>query len=173
MNARIPIHAVYSNENHIARRDAIDLLRSRIDLLAGRDRLIMRMYFDNGASARRIAALLDVSASTIGRRIRTLSKRLLATGYRNCIHNNRDFTAVELQIARDHFVRGLSLRAIAAERNCSVYRIRETIRKIKLVTEITTSRRSDRPDRVATGPRHHTKDESRTSEIRKGTPAPA
>jgi predicted DNA-binding protein YlxM (UPF0122 family) len=173
MSVRIPIQAAQGNDGRIARRDAIDLLRNRIGLLAGKDRLIMRMYFDDGASARRIAALLNVSASTIARRIQTLSKRLLTAGHRHYINNGHNFTHAELQIAKDHFIRGMSLRSIAAQHNCSVYRIRETIRKIKLITENVTNNQCDRSSHFPTKIKYHNKDQSNASDTCKGLPMPA
>ena len=135
MSERIQTEVSHAEVGYIHRREAIDLLRSRIGLLAGRDRLIMKMYYDNGASATRIAALMGVSTSTVARRIKTLSKRLVAQKYQNCTRNRQRLSSEELDIARDHFIRGLSLRSIAAERDCSFYRVREIIRRIRLLTE--------------------------------------
>jgi predicted DNA-binding protein YlxM (UPF0122 family) len=111
-------------------------VRNRITLLDGRDRLIMKMYYENGASATQIAALMGVCTSTVSRRIKTLSRRLVGHKYQNCTRNRHRLSSEELEIARDHFIRGLSLRSIASRRDCSFYRIREIVRKIKLLGEI-------------------------------------
>ncbi|MHC4572498.1 MAG: hypothetical protein ACYS0C_10545, partial [Planctomycetota bacterium] len=43
-----------------AYRDRIDLLRSRVSLLAGKDKLLMTMYLENGNSFRQMARLTGV-----------------------------------------------------------------------------------------------------------------
>lgn len=126
----------HEQDGYTYRREAVDAVRSRITLLEGRDRLIMKMYYENGVSATQIAALMGVSTSTVSRRIKTLSRRLVGDKYQNCTRNSHRLSSEELEIARDHFIRGLSLRSIAAEQGCSFYRIREIVRKIKLLGEI-------------------------------------
>ncbi len=120
---------------YVDKRQAIEVLRSRISLLDGRDRLIMKMYYDKGASTTEIAALMRVSTSTVSRRIKTLSRRLVGHKYQNFTRNRHRLDPEEFEIARDHFIRGMSLRSIAAERDCSFYRIREILRRIKLLAD--------------------------------------
>jgi predicted GNAT family N-acyltransferase len=55
--------ALYANtstkafESRIERRDMVDLLRSRVHLLRGRDRLLMTMYLENGNSINQMARI--------------------------------------------------------------------------------------------------------------------
>jgi len=120
------------------RRSAIELLRSRLDLLGGRDKALMTVYLDSGTRVYQIAKLLGVSPSTITRRIRTLSQRLLTGDYARHIESaaaQHRLTPTERQIANEYFFTGLSLRDIAAKRNWSYYRTRETWRRIRIVLE--------------------------------------
>jgi len=118
-------------------RDRIDLLRSRAGLLAGKDKLLMTMYLENGNSFRQIARLAGVSEAAIGRRIRKITKRLLNGEYITCLRSRNEFTKTEMDIAKDYFLLGLSIRKIAARRHCSYYHVRETLKKIQqLVTTI-------------------------------------
>jgi DNA-directed RNA polymerase specialized sigma subunit len=127
-----PVH------DRLQRRSAVELLRSRLDLLGDRDKALMTVYLDSGTRVYQIAKLLGVSPSTVTRRIRTLSQRLLAGDYERRIESaaaQHRLTPAERQIANEYFFTGLSLRDIAAKRNWSYYRTRETWRRIRMVLE--------------------------------------
>jgi predicted DNA-binding protein YlxM (UPF0122 family) len=116
-------------------RERIDLLRSRIYLLAGEDRLLMTMYLENGNSFRQMARLAGVSESSIGRRVRKIAKRLTNGAYITCLRNRDKFTGGEMATARDYFLQGLSIRKIAEKRDLTFYRVQETLKKIKNLIE--------------------------------------
>jgi len=77
-------------------RDQIDLLRSRLNLLNGKDKVMMTMYLENGNSFRQIARLTSVSEARIARRIRGLTKRLIDGQYISVNQQNRHKTAPKL-----------------------------------------------------------------------------
>jgi predicted DNA-binding protein YlxM (UPF0122 family) len=112
-------------------RDVSDLLLGRVELLAGKDKVLMTMYLENGNSFRQLAQVLGVSEASIARRIRTLSVRLTDGEYITCLRNRDKFSAFELSIARDYFLTGLSMRKIAASRHCTRYSVRKTLKRIK------------------------------------------
>ena len=56
-------------EVHKGYRDRIDMLRSRVNLLIGKDKLLMKMYLENGNSFRQMARLAGVNETCIARRI--------------------------------------------------------------------------------------------------------
>jgi predicted DNA-binding protein YlxM (UPF0122 family) len=112
-------------------RDRIELLRSRVNLLSGRDRLLMRMYLENGNSFRQMAMLAGDNEMHIARRIRRITKRLIDGRYISCLRNRDKFTRRELAVARDYFLLGISMKKIAGKRRCSFYRIRQTLKKIQ------------------------------------------
>jgi predicted DNA-binding protein YlxM (UPF0122 family) len=111
--------------------DTLDLLRKRVGLLAGKDKVLMTMYLENGASFRQLAKLAGVSEATIARRIRRLTDRLTNGGYITCLRTRVKFSEAELSIAKDYFLTGLSTRKIAASRHCTRYNVRKTIKRIK------------------------------------------
>jgi len=115
------------------RRDRIDLLRSRIHLLTGRDRLLMTMYLETGNSIRQIARVAGVVDTIIARRIRKLTKRLLDGEYITCLRNRNKFTKTEMAVAKDYFLTGLSMKTIAAEHHLTYYHTRETVRRIQRI----------------------------------------
>lgn len=115
------------------RRDRIDLLRSRIHLLTGRDRLLITMYLERGNSIRQIARVAGIDDTMMARRIRKLTKRLLDGQYITCLRNRNKFTKAEMAIAKDYFLTGLSMKQIAEEHHLTYYHTRETVSKIRWI----------------------------------------
>jgi len=114
-------------------RDEIHLLRGRLNLLNGKDKVLMTMYLENGNSFRQIARLTGISDTSIARRINGLTKRLLDSQYIVCLRNRDKFTREQMTIAKDYFLTGLSIRKIALKRHRSFYHVRETIKKIQSI----------------------------------------
>lgn len=118
-------------------RDRIDLLRSRVNLLTGKDKLLMTMYLENSNSFRQMARLAGVNESSIARKIHRVTKRLIDGEYITCLRNQDKFSKTEMAIAKDYFLLGLSMKKIAGKRRRSYYRVRETLKKIqRLVTTV-------------------------------------
>jgi predicted DNA-binding protein YlxM (UPF0122 family) len=114
-------------------RDRIDLLRSRVNLLTGQDKLLMTMYLENGNSFRQMARLAGVNETNIARRIHKVTKRLIDGEYITCLRNRDKLTDAELAIAKSYFLTGLSIKKIAAKKHTTYYRIRETLKKIQRI----------------------------------------
>ena len=114
-------------------RAQIDVLRSRLDLLDGKDRLLMTMYLENGYSVFKISKVTDLCQGSIARRIKRLQKILLEGRYITCLHNRDRFNRYQMEIAKDYFLKDLSIRQITIKRLRSYYHIRETILKIKSI----------------------------------------
>lgn len=118
-------------EQRKSRRREIELLRGRLKLLAGRDRIIMTMYMENGNSVRQIAKLLKVRDSKVTRRIRLLTRRLVNNEYIEYLRSSEKLYRDQLRIAKDYFLRGLSVEKIAERRSCSSYQVRQTLDDIQ------------------------------------------
>ena len=116
-------------------RERIDLLQSRINLLSGKDKLLMTMYLKNGNSFRQMAQLAGVNETSIARRIHRITKRLIDGEYITCLRSRDKFTKAEMGIAKDYFLTGLSIKKIATKRHSSYYRIRKTVKKIQWLTQ--------------------------------------
>jgi predicted DNA-binding protein YlxM (UPF0122 family) len=146
------IHNNISQDSLQARnevRDRIDLLRSRVKLLTGRDRLLMTMYLDNANTFRQMARLAGVNEANIARRIHKIIKRLINGEYITCLRNRHIFSGTEMLIAKQYFLLGLSIRKIATEQSCSYYRARESLKKIqRLVQVIKTNEREKGRDKL-------------------------
>ena len=112
------------------RHDETELLHERIALLAGSDKAMMTMYMEKGISVRQIARLLGTTESRIARRIRKLTANLIDGEYLECLRTRERFTRNQLDIARDYFLSGMSIRIIAARRRRSCYYIRKVVSNI-------------------------------------------
>ena len=138
------IHSNIAESTSVANstyRDRIDLLRSRIGLLAGKDKLLLTMHLENGNSFRQIAQLVGVNEASIGRRIHKIMRRLIDGEYITCLRNRDKFSEEELAIAKDYFLSGMSIRKIAIKRELTYYSIRKTIKKIQPI--VTTAEKNN------------------------------
>ncbi len=133
------IHQNVSAERKEARniyRDRIDLLRSRVELLTGKDRLLMTMYLENGNSFRQMARLAGVNETSIARRIYKVTQRLIDSEYITCLRNRDKFTGNEMDVARDYFLSRLSIKRISKRRRLTYYSVRQTLKKIQRLVEV-------------------------------------
>ncbi len=112
-------------------RDRIELLHSRINLLKGKDKLLMTMYLDNSNSFRQMSRLSGLDETIISRRISKIIERLIEGKYIICLRNRDRFTAAEMAIAKEYFLLGFSMRKIAAKRRWTRYQVNKTIKKIQ------------------------------------------
>ncbi len=130
------MNTVYKNtsantfESRIEHRNKLDLLRSRVYLLRGRDRLWMTMYFENGIPISQMARMCGRNPSTVQRRICKVTRRLLEGEYIKCLRNRDRFSTREMVIAREHFLYGLSYKKIAKRHCTSRYNVIKTLRGI-------------------------------------------
>jgi hypothetical protein len=126
--------SLQASENSL--RNRIDILRSRVDLLEGKDKALMKMYLDNGETFSQMARVAGVNVSNVARRIYKLTRRLLDGQYITILRNRNFFTRQDLKIARDYFLKGMSMRKIAWEHGITVYRVRNTMKKIQELTKL-------------------------------------
>jgi predicted DNA-binding protein YlxM (UPF0122 family) len=123
--------AEQTNNNKGLYRGRIELLRSRLNLLSGMDKLLMTMYIEHGNSIRQIARIRGASETSVARRIRAITERLTDGPYIECLRNRDKLTSRQLNIAKDYYLMGLSMRRIASKRRWSYYRVRDTIIEIR------------------------------------------
>jgi predicted DNA-binding protein YlxM (UPF0122 family) len=112
-------------------KEELDILRSRLFLLRGRDKIIMTMYIEKGISCRKIALFLGVNATSVLRRIKKIEHILTKGIYVSCLKNKERFTPGEMKIATDYFLNELSMREIARKRKTSFYKIYQKIKEIQ------------------------------------------
>ncbi|MEJ2704633.1 MAG: sigma factor-like helix-turn-helix DNA-binding protein [Sedimentisphaerales bacterium] len=113
------------------RRDRMEVLRRRLELLSGRDKVLMTMYVEKGGSFRQIARLRGVSEASVARRVHQLTERLIHGKFLMCVRNRDRLSGRQMALARDAFLTGLSLRQIAVKRRMSVYAVRKELADIR------------------------------------------
>jgi len=112
-------------------RDRIDLIRQRLSMLSGEEKLLMTMYWENGNSLRQISRLAGLNRKSIARRINKLTKRLMEGQFIDCLRYRNKFTHSEMTIAKDYFLLDISIKKIAEKHHLSFYHVRKTIEKIQ------------------------------------------
>lgn len=112
-------------------RDRVDLIRQRLCMLSGENKVLMTMYWENGNSLQQISKLAGVSRGIIARRISKLTGRLIDGRYIECLRYRNKFTYREITIAKDYFLLGISMKKIAETRHLSFYRVRKILEKIQ------------------------------------------
>jgi hypothetical protein len=133
--------AVYVNtgmstfESRIEHRNRVELLRSRVCHLRGRDRLWMTMYLQNGNNINQMARMCGKSPSTIYRRICKLTRLLIESEYITCLRFRDRFSKTEMLFAREYFLEGISYRDIAKKHCISAYKVHKMVMGIRGVLE--------------------------------------
>jgi hypothetical protein len=117
-------------------QDRIGLLLNRLSMLSGEDKLLMTMYWENGISLRQISRLAGEDRRRIARRIHKITERLMEGEYITCLRYRDRFTVLELAVAKEYFLMGLSIKIIAGKRDWSYYRVRQILQRIQLVLEL-------------------------------------
>jgi hypothetical protein len=126
------------------RRGRMDLLRRRLELLSGKDKVLMTMYVENGNSFRQIARLRGVSETSVARRIHQIAERLTDGEYLMCVRNRDRLSRRQMTIARDSFLTGLPMTQIARNRRMSVYSVRKVLADIRNLVTATDPASSQR-----------------------------
>jgi len=112
-------------------RDQMEILRSRLDLLSGTDKVLMTMYLLNGNSFRQIARVRGVSETSVARKVHKIARRLTDGQYIQCLRNRAKLTSGQMAIAKDFFLTGLAMSRIAVKRSLSVHLVRKALRDIQ------------------------------------------
>ena len=127
-------------------RDRVNLIRQRLSILSGEDKLLMTMYWENDNSLQQISKLAGVSRAIIARRISKLTERLIEGQFIDCLRYRNRFTHSEMTIAKDYFLLSLSMKKIAEKRHLSFYHVRKNLEKIQqILTTVSTESSECKP----------------------------
>jgi len=111
----------------------IELFQLRSELLSSKDRALMQMIFDNGTTFDQIAKLTGQNASTISRRFKNLSQKLIARELITLLHRRKDFNVSDISIVQEYYLRGQSQKTIARKLSISLYRVRSTLETVRSI----------------------------------------
>ncbi|HSV98586.1 MAG TPA: hypothetical protein VLI39_00330 [Sedimentisphaerales bacterium] len=115
--------------------DGADLLRRQADWLTGVDRTLLTLYIQAGCSFQQIGRLTGMNRSSISRRIRKILRRLSDRTYLACLASRDRFSDQEMDVLRDHLIRGLSLARIARDSGLRYYRVRAIVDKARDISQ--------------------------------------
>jgi len=122
-------------------RLAVETLRRRARLLGREDRTLLLMYLERGVSFRELARLSGRSEHAVARRVRKLAGLLAEGVYVRCLRQRERLSWLELSVARDYWVLGLSMRRIAARRRMTYHGVRKALLRARAVAESTPAQR--------------------------------
>ena len=112
------------------RAGELDRLLSRMALLNAEDRLLLEMHLEHGVTYEQMARICGVHPSTVARRVRQITRRLLADEYITIVRHRRQFRPDELAVAYDRYLLALGYRAIARRRQLGTKKVRQIIRHL-------------------------------------------
>jgi DNA-binding MarR family transcriptional regulator len=111
--------------------ERVDLLRMRSGLLRVQERAILEMVFRAGYRPTHIARAMGLHPSNVSRRITKIVRRLAGGEYLACLRRWERFSEVELSMAREYYLRGRSMNAIAAKLGLSRYGVRRLLASLE------------------------------------------
>ncbi len=118
-------------DRRAVRREDAERLRENLDLLERADQLLLKMHWEARSSLDEIAQITGMDRSTVCRRIQRLLRRLSDETYVRCARDRTSFSAAELAVIRDRFIRGWSVARISRDHHLCYYRVRAIIRKAR------------------------------------------
>ena len=110
----------------------VELLEMRVELLEGRERVLLDLYVNHNVTCGQLARLSGESERNLSRLVKRLIPRLLGDEYITIVRNRERFGEIELAVAYDHFLLGLSYRAIREKRKRTVNSIKKIIKRLNL-----------------------------------------
>ena len=119
---------------HLAAEE-VDLLRRRAAILSRADRTLVLMYLEKGSRFSEIAQVSGLNEANVARRIHKLVGRLMDGQYITCVRHRALLGTLNVAIAKDRLIEGLSVRRIASKRRTTTYRVRRGLVQIQLLLD--------------------------------------
>lgn len=110
--------------------DIFEAFTTRVEILSAEQVTLVR-FFRNTPNYRVIAKMAGVNEATIARRLKKIARHICRDNFPAALSKNSNLTPEEMEILKDHFVNGLSIRTIAKNKNLSFYSVRKTIRQMR------------------------------------------
>jgi DNA-binding CsgD family transcriptional regulator len=111
--------------------ERMDLLRMRSGLLRVQERAMLEMVFQGGYRPTHIARAMGLHPSNVSRRITKIVRRLAGGEYLSCLRRPERFSEAEMGMAREYYLRGRSLNAIALKLGLSRYGVRRLLASLE------------------------------------------
>jgi predicted DNA-binding protein YlxM (UPF0122 family) len=114
-------------------RDVAEDIADNSEPVCNRDKIIINLYFKGGLSPGQIGQILDMSGSSVGRRI----KKIAAAMWQVWMFKERHSPGEEeMGIINDYYLGGFSIEEISIKRAVTIYMIRKTLDKTKSISKL-------------------------------------
>jgi DNA-directed RNA polymerase specialized sigma subunit len=120
-------------------RSKVEKIRKRAEQLAEPERTLVRMFLDNANSFRQISQLLGISEASVSRRVKKIIGRLSDPSIDGVLNKGDKLGRRQRKIARDFFLRGMTVKKIAHKYGMTYYNTR---RIINLLRKLSTQRKN-------------------------------
>ena len=106
-------------------------LERRIRLLRDKDRLLMELTLNNGASRRQMAVALNVTAGNVSRRLRVVVDRLNNPLVKALTSSDCNLPSQHRQVGIEHFLLGSSLRQLTRQHALTYAQLKRMLEYIR------------------------------------------
>ena len=102
-------------------------LSARVDILPQQQKALVRLFLA-GQNYKVIAKIASVNEATVSRKLRKIADRINCDSFIAALSENNDMPAEKLEIIKDYFVIGLTIKAITKKTDLSYYKIKKIIK---------------------------------------------
>jgi hypothetical protein len=127
------INAIAIKTNKKELLDLFEKHAGRIDLLGEQQKTFVRLFM-SGQKFRTIAKTAGVHEATIARRLKRIALRISSNHFISALAVTSDASSgypEKIKIVKDHFLNGLSAKAISKNIGMSPYKVRKIIRQMR------------------------------------------
>ena len=107
-------------------------LSARVDMLSERHKAIVRLFL-NMQQYRTLAKIAGVNEATIARRLKKIAFRISSNNFIAALTETLDSSGhpEKIEIIKDYFVNGLSIRTISKNTGLTRYKVSKIIRQMR------------------------------------------
>ena len=109
--------------------DIFEAFTARVKMLSDEQITLVR-FFQNTPNYRVIAKMAGVNEATIARRLKKIARHISGNNFFAALSENDNLPAEKMEILKDYFVSGLSVKIIAQNRNVSTYLVKKIVRQM-------------------------------------------
>jgi DNA-binding MarR family transcriptional regulator len=103
---------------------------------------MMELYLIKGCSVRQLAGLTGMSRQRVTRWLERLTGRLMDDKYLNIYQDRESRSKLQMAIAYEHYLLGLSVRSIAEKLKVSRVTVGKTIRELEEMSDNATGEKT-------------------------------
>ncbi len=121
------------SEQNISKRRLLHILEihsARIDMLSRKQAVLVKLFLSI-KNYRTIAKMAGINEATVARRLKKIATHISSDHFLAALSQDDSLSAEEIEIIKDRFVNGLSVKRISQNTGLSRYRITKTIKQVR------------------------------------------